>query len=1189
MTSATCLLLVGAPDARPGDTSEEISESVWLAPRPIAVVNEGDLTGVRARRTDCYPLPDQGRCGVRTSFGEAELNLGVATSGSLRDAGPFGMTLSLSEPIVPVPNSDRVLTYACCAPFGQFLFFRRHFAEVASLRLLSLTALQYIVSGSPEARLNHRSGTALPVEVDGAAFSANGRWLVVDAPGAGMLRVDLESPTYEWIAFGPPHDYTLGLNPAIASAVTNDGRYVAVAAPAFRQGVIVYDLETCTSDTVPIRNGIGMQCESRRLDPEITAALPGYNGRITRLSFADEETLTFEAAYDNSEGQVRQAAMFASASGESTTRLEHLALGDSFSSGDGAYDYIAGTDTPATSTAPENRCRVSRDSYPFVVAEAINVLSVRSAACSGATTHNIADTAQWGGDRQAALSTFLPGVTAQLDFVRKYRPAVITIGIGGNDIGFGDIVQRCTFPSFASIPLPVPTVCYPSYEERLNLLNSIRGKFDGFVRVFMRLKAVAPPTTRIYVVGYPQIVLPTGGNCALNVHLADEERLLATQLVAYLNGVLASAARRAGLRFIDVEHALDGQRMCETSSGNVAVNGLTSGDDRGPVGSESFHPNKLGHRLIAAAVLRETANLTLPMLAADPTAAPPTTDGLDILAVPRSDLPVTPVMYDVLGRRVTHAQAQYPIEAGAVLQPTASYTLTLHSDPIALGGAWSDATGRLRTAVSIPAVTPVGWHEIHVSGYDVRGRPLVLAQPVFVGARPADMDGNGLADALQPCVFVDASSTDSDRDGIDDACDGFIADVPADLTAPTVVVTQAPDANDRGWNASGVSVRLAARDDAGGSGVATIHYTVNGAPTTVAGDQAEIVVAAEGVHEISYRATDEAGNASDPAAVVVRIDETAPVAAASAAPPPNAHGWNNTQVFLEISGHDNVGGSGVATLAYTVGGVAGITNQAAVAITLSSSGVTSVTYWATDGAGNASVIGGFPVKIDADPPHVSAAATTAPNADGWYGADVTVQFACTDALAGVEDCPEPLVAGEGRAQTVSGTARDFAGNSATATLAGINVDRTPPVVSYSGNAHSYTVADHVEIDCEASDALSGIRASTCVRTAAPAYTFALGLNSATASASDLAGHTTTASTSFTVNATCASIKVLVLRFVSSPVADSLIAKINAICDAPNGAARSGTLEAFRHEVDAQTAKTLTASEAAILKRLAGAL
>jgi hypothetical protein len=114
----------------------------------------------------------------------------------------------------------------------------------------------------------------------------------------------------------------------------------------------------------------------------------------------------------------------------------------------------------------------------------------------------------------------------------------------------------------------------------------------------------------------------------------------------------------------------------------------------------------------------------------------------------------------------------------------------------------------------------------------------------------------------------------------------------------------------------------------------------------------------------------------------------------------------------------------------------------------------TVSGTATDRAGNSSTITAGPYKIDLTAPTVTGAATTAPNANGWFKSDLTIRWTCTDALSGVKTCPpDTAVTGEGAALTVtSGTATDNAGNTNTGTAGPYTGDRTVPsaVITSSG-------------------------------------------------------------------------------------------------------------------------------------------
>jgi hypothetical protein len=85
------------------------------------------------------------------------------------------------------------------------------------------------------------------------------------------------------------------------------------------------------------------------------------------------------------------------------------------------------------------------------------------------------------------------------------------------------------------------------------------------------------------------------------------------------------------------------------------------------------------------------------------------------------------------------------------------------------------------------------------------------------------------------------------------------------------------------------------------------------------------------------------------------------------------------------------------------------------------------------------------VKRDATKPTISASRQTDANAFGWNNGDVVVSFSCADSLSGLADCTaDQTASGEGRDLSVVGIARDRAGNTAAATVDGINIDRTAP-------------------------------------------------------------------------------------------------------------------------------------------------
>ncbi|MBM7786692.1 Vgb family protein [Tenggerimyces flavus] len=85
------------------------------------------------------------------------------------------------------------------------------------------------------------------------------------------------------------------------------------------------------------------------------------------------------------------------------------------------------------------------------------------------------------------------------------------------------------------------------------------------------------------------------------------------------------------------------------------------------------------------------------------------------------------------------------------------------------------------------------------------------------------------------------------------------------------------------------------------------------------------------------------------------------------------------------------------------------------------------------------------VGIDSSPPLITASVSPPPNEAGWRNAPVTVKFTCADAVSGVASCPsDKVLSQDGQDQSATGTVQDRVGNSASATVKGIDIDRTRP-------------------------------------------------------------------------------------------------------------------------------------------------
>ncbi|HEY7042367.1 MAG TPA: hypothetical protein VH419_01735 [Nocardioidaceae bacterium] len=98
------------------------------------------------------------------------------------------------------------------------------------------------------------------------------------------------------------------------------------------------------------------------------------------------------------------------------------------------------------------------------------------------------------------------------------------------------------------------------------------------------------------------------------------------------------------------------------------------------------------------------------------------------------------------------------------------------------------------------------------------------------------------------------------------------------------------------------------------------------------------------------------------------FDQTAPATTLTSNPAPNAAGWNKTDPTLTLTATD-AGGSGVASITYKIGSGSAVTvNGASASFPVTTTGVTTVTYFATDVAGNVEATKTSTVRLDKTSP-----------------------------------------------------------------------------------------------------------------------------------------------------------------------------------------------------------------------------
>ena len=354
-----------------------------------------------------------------------------------------------------------------------------------------------------------------------------------------------------------------------------------------------------------------------------------------------------------------------------------------------------------------------------------------------------------------------------------------------------------------------------------------------------------------------------------------------------------------------------------------------------------------------------------------------------------------------------------------------------------------------------------------------------------------DVGGSGIATCPADVILMDGadqSVTGTATDNAGNTASVTVSGSTVDTVDPTISYTLDPaDANANGWYTSFVTVDFTCTD-VGGSGIAACP--------------ADITLT-DGVNNVTGTATDNAGNTADATAAVVNIDTVDPTISYTLNPvaPEGNDGWYTTDagVIVHFTCED-VGGSGIATCPGDT--------------TLPDGANRSVTGTVTDKAGNTTTVTTTGINIDSVDPTISSTLDpAAPNAAGWYAADVVVGFTCRDAGSGIATCAGDVTLVEGAGQSVTGAATDRAGNTATASVSGIDIDTTAPTVALLGGpTGSYQYGSNPAApSCYATDALSGI--ASCVVTGGGTR---VGDHSYLATATDTAGNTSTSRVAYTV-------------------------------------------------------------------------
>lgn len=293
----------------------------------------------------------------------------------------------------------------------------------------------------------------------------------------------------------------------------------------------------------------------------------------------------YAPAAHNSRGSVRVAltilfaalalaASAATAAAVDRSGDDYVALGDSFTAGSGVL--------PVNTTDIPLGCVQSAANYPHIAQGTLRFGGFADRSCGGAqTTHMTESQDVTPGPNPPQFNALSP--TAKL----------VTLGIGGNDVGFGEIAISCL-----SIT-PWGSPCKNKYV--VNGVDTLKQRIDATAP---KVKAVIDgirersPQATILVVGYPKIVprKPYGCWPALPIAWGDAPYL--DDVERNLNAMLRQVADDNDAHYVDTYWPSYNYDACKPP-------GVRWVEPLVPVGTfVPVHPNNIGELGMAREVLR---------------------------------------------------------------------------------------------------------------------------------------------------------------------------------------------------------------------------------------------------------------------------------------------------------------------------------------------------------------------------------------------------------------------------------------------------------------------------------------------------------------------------------------------------------------------------------------------------------
>jgi lysophospholipase L1-like esterase len=270
---------------------------------------------------------------------------------------------------------------------------------------------------------------------------------------------------------------------------------------------------------------------------------------------------------------------------EAADDLVYVALGDSYTSGPLVLPHD-------TTWVPQD-CGQSLRNYPHLAAARMHATRFEDVSCGSATIDDLYEPQTGlplGGTNAAQLDALGPDVD------------VVTLGMGGNDVGFTGLALDCV--RFLGPPTEQP--CTPDYQtsegdkvsERIARVGPELGQALDDIHV-------AAPNAEVFVVSYPTALPDDAVACWPYLPILQDDMPYLVAKFKEMNAMLAEQASLHGATYVDIYTPSIGHDACQPP-GFAWVNGMVVAPPSYPA-----HPNELGlarsGKLVAAAVMEHLA------------------------------------------------------------------------------------------------------------------------------------------------------------------------------------------------------------------------------------------------------------------------------------------------------------------------------------------------------------------------------------------------------------------------------------------------------------------------------------------------------------------------------------------------------------------------------------------------------